>query len=262
MKKELSWVDLREAIRITVRLMSNGEQLATFIDDDWIISGGDSYCGEYKDGKNPFMVKRYGEDYQEIQEKVSQAYDIACATLKDVLSRSLIAGEGHCEGEIGRRSVTESEWEHQDIQLSRCRLLASRAFPLITGILIKASDVRRECEKAIAASSPEVLAGHRSKGSQNRLPKHLGEKLTAAATPRAVVGQVAPVTKYGRRPGENWLVADELVFGKMKAEVDRGITVTAAANKYSKDATGSGTADSKATRLRKSYRDWAAAQKS
>jgi hypothetical protein len=159
MKKEPTWVDLPEAIRITVRLMfSDGEQLAALIDDRWITEGGDHYPSEeYTDG-NLDMIERYGKNWWETRERVIAAYKNACATLKDILSQALIAGECNCGGEIGRRAVTEREWEDRNIVLPKSMLSRSRYFPAITGVVVKAADVRRECKKAIAPSNAEGLA--------------------------------------------------------------------------------------------------------
>ena len=171
MKKQSTWIDFREAIRITVRLMPDGDQLAAIMDDNWIgrdlDSGKSSYTtlydGECYAADSPAMVWKYGEDWRKTREKVIKAYNTACAILQDVLSRSIIAGEGHCEGENGRRPITESDWAVRDILLSKDILFrklgtTSTDFPTIIGVRVNAADVRRECAKAIAASRPKAKA--------------------------------------------------------------------------------------------------------
>ncbi len=171
MKKKSTWIDFREAIRITVRLMPDGDKLAAVMDDNWIARDLDSgrssystlYDGECYAANSPAMVRKYGEDWLKTRKKVIKAYNTACAILQDVLSRSMIAGEGHCEGENSRRSITESDWSVRDILLSKDMLFrkpgtASNDFPAIIGVRVNAADVRRECAKAIAASRPKAKA--------------------------------------------------------------------------------------------------------
>lgn len=69
--------------------------------------------------------------------------------------------------------------------------------------------------------------------------------------------QKAPVTRYGRRAGEQWLISDVPIFEKMATEIDNGVKLSVAAKKYAAEAQGAGTEESKATRLRKAYKVWA-----
>jgi hypothetical protein len=161
MTEHPKWVDLREAIRTVVRLMPDGDRLADFMSEKWIVAGGDAYTAaddDYKDGKNPWMTARYGEEWQETRKKVREAYDFARSTLKGVLSRCQIAGEGQCDGEMGRRLITEREWEDGIVSWRDGRLLSQRDLPALNHVLLKAAAVKLECTRALEASRPEMLA--------------------------------------------------------------------------------------------------------
>jgi hypothetical protein len=141
-----------------VRLMSDGDRLAGFMTNEWVDAGGDRYRGEYtKETENPFLLAKYGADWRETHQKVSDAWEIARVAFDHALSQGGIAGEGRYEGE-SRRPITAREWEEDKTIIRDNKLLSTRYFPQITDVLVKAADVRLQCRKIIERSNPEMLA--------------------------------------------------------------------------------------------------------
>jgi hypothetical protein len=67
----------------------------------------------------------------------------------------------------------------------------------------------------------------------------------------------ALVTRHGRRLGENWNMADEPFFEKMKIDIAAGMSIFASANNRAPDTPKGGEIESKARRLRDGYNAWA-----
>jgi hypothetical protein len=69
------------------------------------------------------------------------------------------------------------------------------------------------------------------------------------------------LTKYGHRPGQKWRAGDEPIFHQMSEAMEKEDTRHAAANKFAKDAWGTGTEESRAKRLRDGYLHWVSSKK-
>jgi hypothetical protein len=151
------YVSLLEAIRVVVRLMSNGKRLAEFMTDAWIKEGYHRWQSERYDD-DPIMFSLYGSDWREWRPKTLAAYGAACGILEKVLRRENITGEGvSCtEPENGSRPITKKEWSTLQIELKRNLLvtplhaqLSDR--PAIRDVQVRVEDLKRECRAEVKA---------------------------------------------------------------------------------------------------------------
>jgi hypothetical protein len=149
---ERKWVDLREAIRIVVRLNAGGERLARCMTDKWLAEGDGRYpFEECVDGPNLFLADRYhplmpaDEDWQLVRLEMWNAFEPARKTLTDVLSTGAVDGDGQIAGEPRKRRIMPSEWDGRKVDFGRNMLPATSDLPAITSIRVLAADVSREC---------------------------------------------------------------------------------------------------------------------
>jgi hypothetical protein len=160
-----SFVDLREAVRVVVRLMPDGETLARFMPDAWIKGGIARWAGVVRltpemiiEGANdPTMVALYGKDWRAVRPKVVSAYGKACALLDEILPSGKVCGIGvPCarEGELARE-IAAHEWSTLSIDLNR-NLLATPPsksfadFPAIRSVTVSMEDIKREVRTVLA----------------------------------------------------------------------------------------------------------------
>ena len=178
------YVSLVEAIRVVVRLMSDGNRLAEFMTDEWIKEGYHRWQSERYDDDDPIMVSLYGPDWREWRPKTLAAYGAACGILEKVLRREKITGEGvSCaEPEKGPRAITRAEWSNRQIELRR-NLLATPPEvtltdrPAIRDVQVCVEDLKRECRPHVKALPAAICPPKSNRGvkplTRNRIVNEL-----------------------------------------------------------------------------------------
>jgi hypothetical protein len=156
-----AYVDLFEAIRVVVRLRSDGRQLAAVMTDNWIKGGYWRWNGKADD--DPTMIDLYGREWRTLLPKVLRAYGAASSILETMLPTGRIGGVGvSCAKEAeGPRKIEPFEWSSLQLELMQ-NLLATPVgkrledFPAIRSVRVCAEDLRRECADAMTASDPDA----------------------------------------------------------------------------------------------------------
>lgn len=222
-REPLPYVDLLEAIRVVVRLLADGGQLADVMTDDWIKGGCWRWNGKFDD--DPTMVDLYGHDWREVRPKVLSAYGEASRILETILPLGKVGGVGvSCAREAeGPRKIELFEWSSLQLELLRS-LLATPAgkrledFPAIRSVRVCTEDLQRESSKVIKAGQDEVKSSIdlralllAEKARMNRIPtQNEAEKIAREAgatdprkkireTLRSIGGSTKPGPKGPRR---------------------------------------------------------------
>jgi hypothetical protein len=178
---ERPYVDLHEAIRVVVRLMPDGDALATKITNQWIIEG----CGRFDapdDAPDDFMVRVYGPnwqsgpDWESVPPRVIAAYDAAVGLtvrmygpewrsmqprviaafreaerlLHQILPTGRVEGYGASNAAPNEnRKIAQHEWSSLRPNIPR-GILEAAHLPTIHRLLINREDLIREATVLLA----------------------------------------------------------------------------------------------------------------
>jgi hypothetical protein len=161
------YVDLLGAIRVIVRLMPDGAELAKIMTDDWIKFG---YWRGGKEGArrlddDPEMIAMYGRDWRRTRPQVLSAMGDARCFLEATLPSGKVGGIGvSCAKEMeGPRKIQLDEWATLQLELTRNLLATPNSkrledFPAIRSIRVRTDDLQREWREGHEVTSPPAGA--------------------------------------------------------------------------------------------------------
>jgi hypothetical protein len=155
------YVDLREAVRVLVRLMqSDGELLAEKMADEWIVGGYLRWNSDNYPDDDPSMIRQYGLEWRVMRQRVVDAYGRAIRVLEKLLASGRVRGVGVSAAgrDIGQRLIEAHEWASHQLEIRR-NLLATptrkepERLPPILDVLVSAEDLKRECAAMLASET-------------------------------------------------------------------------------------------------------------
>jgi hypothetical protein len=154
---DLPYVDLLEAVRVVVRLMPDGEALASRMTDGWLRGGGRLLYDSDEYTRGAIMAQIYGSDWRTVRPRVVAAYERAVRILERVLSSGRVPGIGvsAVARKNGQRPIEPHEWASRQLHI-RDGLLATPpgkwfdTHPRILDVLVSVEDLKRECAAIIA----------------------------------------------------------------------------------------------------------------
>jgi hypothetical protein len=155
-------IDLHEAIRAVVRLLPEGETLASKLSNEWIVEGYGRWISDQYDHHGELsMVRLYGQNWRVLQPLVIAGYEKAVAVLREVLRTSHITGVGVSDAarEIGLRRIETHEWSSYRPNVPRGSLEAAH-LPTIRSILVNREQLVAEATLRLA---PPRFGSHRHK---------------------------------------------------------------------------------------------------
>ena len=170
---QLPFVDLCEAVRMIVRLMNDGNHLASFMTDQWIQGGarllygsvesasGSATHAKYGPDHDAIMKQMYGPAWRDVMPRVKGAFGDAKNSLTQILQTGSVPGVA-ISNDV-HRDVKIHEWASRQLSVEKGALLPPAgksigAYPVLLDVRVSTKELSEKIAATVSPAEPPSQA--------------------------------------------------------------------------------------------------------